>query len=174
MAEKGFIRRHIMWRMFKAAIMGVLLGVVFGVVFGHISYLNYKKENVVRGIEADAVMYNSGSDEDRVIRIKVDYDGDLSSQNERDEFTSYVGNGVLGDVNSWLGDDYNTKFTYIEMRHNLAIAMRDISESAEKHAKEWGIEADAGAEFVYEFFDASEDGMPAGYYETLEIALQDK
>lgn len=171
---RKFIRRYLMWRMFKAAILGVLLGIAGGVIVGQISYVKYKESKTVREIEADAVMYNSGEEDDRVMRIQVDYDGLMDSEEDRDEFTSYVGNSVMAQIEAWLGDDYNTKFTYIEMRHNLVMAMKDINEAAERYAQEYGMDVSADAEFVYEFFDASETAGSAGYYETLKIGLQDR
>lgn len=163
-----------MWRMFKAAILGVLLGIAGGVLVGQISYAKYKESQTVREIEADAVMYNGGDSSDRVMRIQVDYDGIMDSELDREEFTSYIGNSVMDQIEAWLGDDYNTKFTYIEMRHNMVMAMKDINEAAEKYASECGLDVSADSEFVNEYFEASDEAGAAGFYETLKIALQDK
>jgi len=162
-----------MWRMIKAGLMGILLGIAGGVIFGQISYVKNFKNKAVTEIMSDAVMYDNSEDEDRVIRIKVEYDGDLDTSNRLDEFESYVGNNVMEKVQSWLGDNYNKKFSYIEMRHNLVMAMKDINEVASKAANEWGISANADSQFAYEYFDAT-DECPAGYYETLCISLEDR
>ena len=70
-----------MWRMFRAAILGVLIGIVGGVIFGQVSYVKKYKDKVSREIMADAVMYNNSLDDSgRVIRLKVDYDGDMKSE----------------------------------------------------------------------------------------------
>ena len=72
-----------MWRMFRAAILGVLIGIVGGVIFGQVSYVKKYKDKVSREIMADAVMYNNSLDDSgRVIRLKVDYDGDMKSEDE--------------------------------------------------------------------------------------------
>ena len=38
-----------MWRMFRAAILGVLIGIVGGVIFGQVSYVKKYKDKVSRG-----------------------------------------------------------------------------------------------------------------------------
>ena len=75
-----------MWRMIKAGLMGILLGIAGGVIFGQISYVKNIKNKAVTEIMSDAVMYDNSEDEDRVIRIKVEYDGDLDIRNRLDEF----------------------------------------------------------------------------------------
>ena len=37
-----------MWRMFRAAILGVLIGIVGGVIFGQVSYVKKYKDKVSR------------------------------------------------------------------------------------------------------------------------------
>ena len=123
-----------MWRMFRAAILGVLIGIVGGVIFGQVSYVKKYKDKVSREIMADAVMYNNSLDDSgRVIRLKVDYDGNMKSEDERDELESYVGNTVMKQIGMWLGDDYNENLSYIQMRHNLVMAMEDINDIAHRH-----------------------------------------
>ena len=143
-----------MWRMFRAAILGVLIGIVGGVIFGQVSYVKKYKDKVSREIMADAVMYNNSLDDSgRVIRLKVDYDGDMKSEDERDELESYVGNTVMNQIGMWLGDDYN---------ENLSAA------------NAWGVDADANSGFSYEYFGDSGEDCPPGMYETLCIDLGDK
>lgn len=75
-----------MWRMFKAGIMGVIIGVIGGAIVGHISYVKNYKEGLNREIRSNAVMYNNNeSDEDKVIRIKVDYDGNGGSDTQSEK-----------------------------------------------------------------------------------------
>ena len=151
-----------MWRMFRAAILGVLIGIVGGVIFGQVSYVKKYKDKVSREIMADAVMYNNSLDDSgRVIRLKVDYDGDMKSEDERDELESYVGNMVMKQIGMWLGDDYNENLSYIQMRHNLVMAMEDINDIAQSAANAWGVDADASSGFSYEYFgDSGEDCPP--------------
>ena len=60
----GYVNRDLddqevlfMWRMFRAAILGVLIGIVGGVIFGQVSYVKKYKDKVSREIMADAVMW---------------------------------------------------------------------------------------------------------------------
>ena len=77
--EMGYVNRDLddqevlfMWRMFRAAILGVLIGIVGGVIFGQVSYVKKYKDKVSREIMADAVMYNNSLDDSgRVIRRTV-------------------------------------------------------------------------------------------------------
>ena len=164
-----------MWRMFRAAILGVLIGIVGGVIFGQVSYVKKYKDKGSREIMADAVMYNNSLDDSgRVIRRKVDYDGDMKSEDERDELESYVGNTVMKQIGMWLGDDYNENLSYIQMRHNLVMAMGDINDIAQSAANAWGVDADANSGFSYEYFGDSGEDCPPGMYETLCIDLGDK
>ncbi len=164
-----------MWRMFKAGILGVFLGVVFGVIFGHMSYVKNYSGKAAREIMADAVMFNNTQDDsDRVIRLKVNYDGDLGSEDKKKQLESYVGNTVMEQVQKWLGDDYSNNMSYIEMRHNLVMAMDEINEIAGYAADKWGVDADADSGFSYEYFRSAGDELPPGYYETLSINLDDK
>lgn len=164
-----------MWRMFRAAILGVLIGIVGGVIFGQVSYVKKYNDKVSREIMADAVMYNNSLDDSgRVIRLKVDYDGDMKSEDERDELESYVGNTVMKQIGMWLGDDYNENLSYIQMRHNLVMAMEDINDIAQSAANAWGVDADANSGFSYEYFGGSGEDCPPGMYETLCIDLGDK
>ncbi len=55
----------------------------------------------------------------------------------------------------WLGDDYNENLSYIQMRHNLVMAMEDINDIAQSAANAWGVDADANSGFSYEYFGDS-------------------
>ena len=164
-----------MWRMFRAGILGVLLGVAGGIIFGQVSYVKNYRDKADRGIMADAVMYNYESDEsDRKIRIQVDYSGQTDSEKDRDELESYVGNSVMKQVSNWLGDNYNSKMSYIDVRHSLVMAMGQINSIASQAAETWGVDAEANSGFSYEFFPAAGEDCPAGFYETLCIDLNDR
>ena len=65
-----------MWRMFRAALLGVVIGVIGGVIVGQVSYVRNYRDRLAKEIRSNAVMYNNGSsDGNGMIRIKVNYDG---------------------------------------------------------------------------------------------------
>lgn len=164
-----------MWRMFKAGIMGVIIGVIGGAIAGHISYVKNYKEGLNREIRSNAVMYNNNeSDEDKVIRIKVDYDGDRESDTQCEKIANHVGNAILDEVEGWLGDDYSSRYSYAEMRHLLNMAMSRIDEAASSAAYEMGADVDSDAKLSYEYFDDRGEDCPAGFYNTLSVELVDR
>lgn len=163
-----------MWRMIKAGIMGILIGVVGGVIAGHISYVKNYKNRLDREIISNAVMYNGTSKDDRIIRLKVDYDGDYTGINDIDQIESYVGNSIMRQVSGLIGEYDNDEQSYIQTRHSLVMAMDQIKSLAGSAASDLGIDAVAETGFSYEYFDADGEGLPAGYYETLCINLQDR
>lgn len=85
-----------------------------------------------------------------------------------------MGNTVMKQIGMWLGDDYNENLSYIQMRHNLVMAMEDINDIAQSAANAWGVDADANSGFSYEYFGDSGEDCPPGMYETLCIDLGDK
>ena len=101
-----------MWRMFRAAILGVLIGIVGGVIFGQVSYVKKYKDKVSREIMADAVMYNNSLDDSgRVIRLKVDYDGDMKSEDVM--AMEDINDIAQSAANAWGVDaDANSGFSY--------------------------------------------------------------
>lgn len=164
-----------MWRMFKAGILGVIIGVIGGVIVGHISYVKNYKDRLNREIRSNAVMYNNnGSDDNKMIRIKVDYDGDSKSDTQYEKIENHVGNAILDEVEGWLGDDYSSRYSYAEMRHLLNMAMSRINETASIAAYEMGADVDSDASLSYEYFDDCGENCPAGFYNTLNVDLVDR
>lgn len=162
-----------MWRMFRAAILGVVIGVIGGAIFGHMSYIKNYKNRLDRTIRSNAVMYNNGQEDDNsVIRIKVDYDGD--DQTDGEGLESHVGNTILDAVAAWLGDDYSSRYSYVEMRHRLNMVMDKIDDIAKMAALEEGVEVDSDSRLSYEYFDDYGADCPAGFYHTLDVDLVDK
>ena len=55
-------------------------------------------------------MYNNGeSDDNSMIRIKVDYDGSDGTETLDKQVSSHVGNVILDELEKWLGDDYSSR-----------------------------------------------------------------
>ncbi len=164
-----------MWRMFRAALLGVVIGVIGGVIAGQVSYVKNHRDRLAREIRSNAVMYNNGSSDDNgMIRIKVNYDGDETDSEEDEKVASRVGNVILDEVEKWLGDDYSSRYSYVEMRRNLNMAMSRIDEIAQSAAYEMGADVDSNSQLSYEYFDDCGEECPAGFYNTLNVSLVDR
>ena len=50
-----------MWRMFRAALLGVVIGVIGGAIVGQVSYVRNYRDRLAKEIRSNAVMYNNGS-----------------------------------------------------------------------------------------------------------------
>ena len=164
-----------MWRMFRAGILGVVIVVIGGVIFGQVSYVKNYKSRLDREIRSNAVMYNNGeSDDNSMIRIKVDYDGSDGTETLDEQVSSHVGNVILDELEKWLGDDYSSRYSYVEMRRNLNMVMDKIDDIARNAAYELGAEVDSDAHLSYEYFDDCGEDCPAGFYHTLNVDLVDR
>ena len=163
-----------MWRYVRAGILGIFIGLVGGVIFGYVSYVKNYRDKLPDEIMSNAVMYDNSSDDDRAIRLKVDYDGDVETDDDRNALESFVGNMVMKQVGSWLGSDYSDRYSYIQMRHNLVMALDDINAVASEAAGRLGVDADVTSRMGYEYFNSDGDSWPAGYYDTLCIDLEDR
>lgn len=163
-----------MWRYVRAGILGILIGLAGGLIFGYVSYVKNYRDKLPDEIMSNAVMYDSSSDNDRLIRLKVDYDGDVETDDDRNELESFVGNMVMKQVGSWLGSDYSDRYSYIQMRHNLVMALDDINAVASEAAGRLGVDADVTSRMGYEYFNSAGDDCPAGYYDALCINLEDR
>ena len=85
-----------MWRMFRAALLGVVIGVIGGAIVGQVSYVRNYRDRLAKEIRSNAVMYNNGSsDGNGMIRIKVNYDGDGTDSEKDEKVASCVGNVIL-------------------------------------------------------------------------------
>lgn len=164
-----------MWRMFRAALLGVVIGVIGGAIVGQVSYVRNYRDRLAKEIRSNAVMYNNGSsDGNGMIRIKVNYDGDGTDSEKDEKVASYVGNVILDEVEKWLGDDYSSRYSYVEMRRNLNMAMSRIDEIAQSVAYEMGADVDSNSQLSYEYFDDCGEECPAGFYNTLDVSLVDR
>ena len=109
-----------------------------------------------------------------MIRIKVNYDGDGTDSEEDEKVASCVGNVILDEVEKWLGDDYSSRYSYVEMRRNLNMAMSRIDEIAQSVAYEMGADVDSNSQLSYEYFGDCGEECPAGFYNTLDVSLVDR
>lgn len=110
-----------------------------------------------------------------VIRIRIRYEGKENLSDEQlDEFTSYVEQAVLYGIAEKLGADYNDQEKSV-VRKNLILSKEYIDACAEESAEEYGIPVTAWSAFEYlNLPEASLNGVayPAGYYETLCVTLK--
>lgn len=170
-----------MWRMIRAAILGVTLGVVGGAIVGQLYYANFlknnkdKEENLV-----SALVYSENANVDMaedVIRLDVQYEGkEELSDNKYQELTNAVREAVIYALINRMGKDYNEEMSFSDVKHEIIMAYEYINECAYECAMEYGIDAECQTKLEYLYFeDEVYNGIefPAGYYETLSITLYD-
>ena len=123
-------------------------------------------------VESKMSAQNKTSD---VIRIQIRYEGNENLSDEQlDEFTSYVEQAVLYGIAEKLGADYNDQEKSI-VRKNLILSKEYIDACAEESAEEYGIPVTAWSAFEYLNLPAAtlnDAAYPAGYYETLCVTLK--
>lgn len=123
-------------------------------------------------LESKISAQNKTSD---VIRIRIRYEGNENLSDEQlDEFTSYVEQAVLYGIAEKLGADYNDQEKSI-VRKNLILSKEYIDACAEESAEEYGIPVTAWSAFEYLNLPAAtlnDAAYPAGYYETLCVTLK--
>lgn len=168
-----------MWRMIRAAIIGVTLGIVGGAIVGQIYYANYLKNNKEEKL-VSALVYSEDANvnvSENVIRLDVQYEGaEELSDNEYMELTNAVREAVIYALTNRMGEDYNEEMSVSDVKHEIIMAYEYINECAYECAMEYGINAECRTKLEYLYF---EDGVyngvefPAGYYETLSITLYD-
>lgn len=168
-----------MWRMIRAAILGVTLGVVGGAIVGQIYYANYLKNNKEEKL-VSALVYSEDANvnvSEDVIRLDVQYEGaEELSDNEYMELTNAVRETVIYALINRMGENYNEEMSFSDVKHELIMAYEYINECAYECAMEYGINAECRTKLEYLYFeDSVYNGVefPAGYYETLSITLYD-
>ncbi|MGN0394064.1 MAG: stage II sporulation protein R [Coprococcus sp.] len=168
-----------MWRMIRAGLMGILIGVVGGAIVGQVYYSNYLK-NRKDSRTVSAIAYNEASDAEGsngVIRLNVNYKGKENlSKNEEKELIDSVEKSVLYALASRLGDDYSENMSLADIKHEIIMAYEYISSCADECAKELGIDTNTQTKLEYKYYQGEEfDGLelPAGFYETLAVTLDD-
>ncbi len=169
-----------MWRMIRAAIIGVTLGVVGGAIVGQIYYANFLKNNKKEEELVSALVYSEDANvniSEDVIRLDVQYEGEEElNENEYQELTNAVREAVIYALINRMGEDYNEKMSASDVKHEIIMAYEYINECAYECAAEYGINAECQTKLEYLYFeDEIYNGVefPAGYYETLSITLYD-
>ncbi len=177
-----------MWRMIRAAILGVLIGVVGGAIVGQNYYLNYldnqKKDKAVSTFvysnNEDSISTDKLSD---VIRLEVCYKGafELNSY-EKQELTNTIREAAIGIIKRRLGNDYNSSMSVNDVKHEIIMAYEEINDYACKVASEYLVGClnyngestccDTSLEYKY-YTETQYEGveLPAGFYETLMITV---
>ena len=169
-----------MWRAIRAGLMGILLGVVGGALVGQLYYANYIKNKKKDKELVSALVYNESCEENNpkgVIRLCVNYNGTENlNKNEEKKLIDSVKKSVLYALSDRMGEDYSESMSLSDVKHEIIMAYEYISACADECAEELGIDTNSQTKLDYKYYQNEkfdEFELPAGFYETLSVTLDD-